>query len=83
MVDEAAVAGREAMANTAFAKAQASALESLGKLADYTNSKLNVVLFSGEGDSLHQIFDCIMQVRLRPRLGVAMPDISLIQSFSQ
>lgn len=31
------------------------------KLQDFADKNLRVVLFSGEGDSLHQIFDCIMQ----------------------
>jgi hypothetical protein len=30
-------------------------------LENYANKNLRVILFSGEGDSLHQIFDCIMQ----------------------
>jgi hypothetical protein len=33
----------------------------LDQVRDYVNENLEVVLFSGEGDSLHQMFDCMVQ----------------------
>jgi hypothetical protein len=37
------------------------ALCAIDKLNNYVNTELEVVLFSGEGDSLHQLFDCMVQ----------------------
>jgi hypothetical protein len=36
------------------------AMSALTKLENFTDKNLEVVLFSGEGDALHQIFDCIV-----------------------
>ncbi len=43
-----------------FAEARKLAMTALTKLENFTDPNLEVVLFSGEGDALHQIFDCIM-----------------------
>ena len=42
-------------ANSLFEQAQTQALAALQGVEDYANENLNVVLFSGEGDSLHQV----------------------------
>mgnify|MGYP003685117567 CR=1 FL=1 len=57
-VQSGSLAGREAHALQLYAQAQSEALEALSALEDFTEEKLKVYLFSGEGDSLHQIFDC-------------------------
>lgn len=54
-------------------EARRLAMNALEGLRGYANEKLKVVLFSGEGDSLHQIFDCIVQVRRRARAVRAPP----------
>lgn len=61
MVDDSTVAGRTALAHTLFQEANTMAMHALKELEDFVDKNLNVVLFSGEGDSLHQVFDCIMQ----------------------
>jgi hypothetical protein len=48
------------VANAKFAEARAMAMSALTKLENFTDPNLEVVLFSGEGDALHQIFDCII-----------------------
>jgi hypothetical protein len=47
-------------AMTHFAEAQEIALRALEEMKDFTDTNLEVVLFSGEGDAIHQIFDCIV-----------------------
>jgi hypothetical protein len=42
-------------------EARSQALCALKDLEEYTNSNLDVTLFSAEGDSLHQMFDCMVQ----------------------
>jgi hypothetical protein len=64
MVDSTTNEGKEALSFKYFSEAQELATSTLQKLLDYANANLDVVLFSGEGDSLHQIFDCIIQVRI-------------------
>lgn len=36
------------------------AMDALDALENFTDTNLEVVLFSGEGDALHQTFDCIV-----------------------
>ena len=36
------------------------AIKALKELEKFTDKNLEVVLFSGEGDAIHQIFDCIV-----------------------
>lgn len=43
-----------------FEDARSSAMKILTELKDFANSNLEVFLFSGEGDSIHQIFDCMV-----------------------
>ena len=62
MVDATTSSGREGIALKYFSDARKLATDSLEKLREYANNNLDVVLFSGEGDSLHQVFDCIVQV---------------------
>jgi hypothetical protein len=47
------------MANVEFQKIHTHVMKILSDLADFEEEELEVVLFSAEGDSLHQIFDCI------------------------
>jgi hypothetical protein len=61
VVEEVSFANREALALRYFSEAQDEAHCALGKLEDYVNKNLEVILFSGEGDSLHQMFDCMVQ----------------------
>lgn len=61
MVDDNTAAGREAIAYMHFQEARAMSMRALDGLQEFADSNLEVVLFSAEGDSLHQIFDCIMQ----------------------
>jgi hypothetical protein len=61
VVSDATAAGMDALAVAYFLEAQKEATCALGKITDYVNKNLEVVLFSGEGDSLHQMFDCIVQ----------------------
>jgi hypothetical protein len=42
-------------------EAQKEAMCALNVLGEYVNENLEVELFSGEGDSLHQMFDCMVQ----------------------
>ena len=60
-VADVTVADREELARKYFREAQLQVLCALEKMTDYTNTNLEVVLFSGEGDSLHQMFDCMVQ----------------------
>lgn len=60
MVDEVSPVDRREHAMAIFAEAKAIALKALKTLQNFTDSNLEVVLFSGEGDSIHQIFDCIV-----------------------
>ena len=39
-----------------FAEAHTNAMDALKKLENFTDTNLEVVLFSGEGDSLHQVW---------------------------
>ena len=59
-IDEVDPLDREQTANTRFAEAKKMAMAALTKLENFTDANLEVVLFSGEGDALHQIFDCIV-----------------------
>lgn len=59
-IDETHPQDREQVANRLFAEARDMAMKALTKLENFTDANLEVVLFSGEGDSLHQIFDCIV-----------------------
>jgi hypothetical protein len=43
-----------------FEEARSMAMSALKRLENFTDANLEVVLFSGEGDALHQIFDCIV-----------------------
>ena len=43
-----------------FAEAHDMAMRALEELQNFTDNNLEVVLFSGEGDAIHQIFDCIV-----------------------
>lgn len=61
MVADTTPEGRERVANAHFHEAHAMAMRSLDALQEFSDDNLEVDLFSGEGDSLHQIFDCIMQ----------------------
>jgi hypothetical protein len=60
MVDILDKVSRREHAEALFQSAQESALTILRELENFASDNLDVVLFSGEGDSLHQIFDCIM-----------------------
>jgi hypothetical protein len=55
------LADKNALAMRYFREAKAQALCALQGLENYVNDNLDVVLFSGEGDSLHQMFDCMVQ----------------------
>ncbi len=59
-IDESSPIDREQTANQKFAEARKMAMDALTKLENFTDANLEVVLFSGEGDALHQIFDCII-----------------------
>jgi hypothetical protein len=52
---------KKVLARKYFNEAKTKALCALGALEDYVNNELDVVLFSAEGDSLHQMFDCMVQ----------------------
>jgi hypothetical protein len=60
MVDTTDKNERKLQAETLFQTAQENTLDILTSLENFASDNLDVVLFSGEGDSLHQIFDCIM-----------------------
>jgi hypothetical protein len=55
-----AMADRETLAQNMLQQARQRALSTLDMLQDYSNDNLDVVLFSVDGDRLHQIFDCIV-----------------------
>ena len=59
-VEEVTPEDRTENALAMFAEAKKMAMDALAKLENFTDSNLEVVLFSGEGDALHQIFDCIV-----------------------
>lgn len=59
-VEEVSPKDRREHAMALFADAKDLAMKSLRALQNFTDANLEVVLFSGEGDSIHQIFDCIM-----------------------
>ena len=61
MVGEIDKRARGLLANTLFDEARDTTRKVLEDLQNFADENLDVVLFSGEGDSLHQIFDCIMQ----------------------
>jgi hypothetical protein len=54
-------ADRNALALQYFADAKKDVECALAGLEEYANDNLDVVLFSAEGDSLHQMFDCMVQ----------------------
>ena len=59
-VEEVDAEDREEVARAMFAEAHTMAMTALTKLENFTDKNLEVVLFSGEDDVLHQIFDCIV-----------------------
>lgn len=63
-VEEINAEDRIQVANAMFADARDKALKALAKLENFTDANLEVVLFSGEGDALHQVhsefFDCMI-----------------------
>ncbi len=59
-VDEVNPEDREETALARFAEARKMAMDALSAMENFTDSNLQVVLFSGEGDALHQIFDCMV-----------------------
>ncbi len=59
-VEEVNPEDREENALAKFAEAKLMAITALTRMENFTDSNLEVVLFSGEGDALHQIFDCIV-----------------------
>lgn len=59
-VEEVNPQDRVEVANAMFEEARSMAMTALTKLENFTDANLEVVLFSGEGDTLHQIFDCIV-----------------------
>ena len=61
VVGDTTPAGRETLALKYFSQAQSEVVCALDQVTDYVNTNLEVVLFSGEGDSLHQMFDCMVQ----------------------
>jgi hypothetical protein len=61
LVDEVTPSKRRELALAYFKEAQHDALCALNQMTEYVNTNLEVVLFSGEGDSLHQMFDCMVQ----------------------
>ncbi len=54
-VEEVTPEDREENALTLFAEAREMAMGALEKLENFTDANLEVVLFSGEGDALHQV----------------------------
>lgn len=54
-VEEVAPEDREENARTLFAEAREMAMAALAQLENFTDANLEVVLFSGEGDALHQV----------------------------
>jgi hypothetical protein len=54
-VEEVTPEDREESALAKFAEARKMVMDALTKLENFTDSNLEVVLFSGEGDSLHQV----------------------------
>lgn len=61
MLDDGSDAGRERAALLQFEEARKTAMAILTELENFDDENLRVILFSSEGDSLHQVFDCIMQ----------------------
>lgn len=59
-VEEVNAEDREEAANKLFEEARTMAMTVLTKLENFKDPNLEVFLFSGEGDALHQIFDCII-----------------------
>jgi hypothetical protein len=59
-VQEISKADRGQHAMAVFEDAHKSAMDALVELKNFSDTNLEVVLFSGEGDSVHQIFDCIV-----------------------
>jgi len=59
-VEELNAEDREENAMAKFEEARKMAMSALTALENFTDANLEVVLFSGEGDALHQIFDCIV-----------------------
>jgi hypothetical protein len=54
-VEETNAEDREETARAMFAEAHKAAMDALAKLENFTDANLEVVLFSGEGDALHQV----------------------------
>lgn len=61
VVEDGTSEGRALSANRLFNDAYDEVQEVLGELENYVNDNLDVLLFSGEGDALHQQFDCAFQ----------------------
>ena len=59
-VEEVNPEDREETAVARFAEARKMAIDALTAMENFTDTNLEVVLFSGEGDALHQIFDCMV-----------------------
>jgi hypothetical protein len=60
-IAEPLLADKHVLALRYFKEAKLQALCALNALGNYVNNNLDVVLFSGEGDGLHQMFDCMVQ----------------------
>lgn len=63
-VEESTAEDREETALAKFAEARDMVMKALKKLENFTDSNLEVVLFSGEGDSLHQVLSAAMKMDL-------------------
>jgi hypothetical protein len=59
-VEEYSIRDREEVARARFAEAREMAMRALTQLENFTDANLEVLLFSGEGDALHQVFDCMV-----------------------
>lgn len=59
-VEEVSDLDRKENALKLFQEAHDMAMKALRELESFTDKNLEVILFSGEGDSVHQIFDCIV-----------------------
>lgn len=60
---------REENALTLFAEARDMAMSALAQLENFTDANLEVVLFSGEGDALHQVFLLPFLIRFKKHTG--------------
>jgi hypothetical protein len=81
-VEETNAEDREETARAMFAEARMAAMDALTKLENFTDVNLEVVLFSGEGDALHQVWCMCVYACVCPCMCVCTCAMDCFYSWS-